>query len=225
MFQTIKWEINNGLAKLALMQPPANRMDRVFFGEMGTLITEVIPAAKFNALIVHGTGRHFSSGADLEDLLASVSSASDSTKSDAVPDFLSENNKHFLFFQQLNVPVIAAIQGVCLGSALELAMFCHFRICAEGSLLALPEVSFNLMPGCGGTQTLVQLVGRSLALQLILEGRNLNAAEGLEAGITDMVVPRKALMETAERMAVTLSKNYQKEKRDYYLRRIFQANE
>ncbi len=219
MFQTIHWEVNNGLAKLALRQPPSNRMDRLFFTELGELVTSVIPETSFGALIIHGTGRHFSSGADLDDLLAGVGEAG--VGSDEVPDFLRENNQHFLYIKNLKVPVIAAIQGVCLGSALELALCCHFRICAEGSLLALPEVSFNLMPGCGGTQTLTQLIGKNAALQLILEGGNLGANEALAAGLVDKVVDRHHLMNTAETLAAAIADGYHKDKRDFYLRRNF----
>jgi enoyl-CoA hydratase/carnithine racemase len=227
MFQTIHWEINEGLATLTLQQPPSNRMDRLFFAELEHLVTQVIPAASFNAVIVCGQGRHFSSGADIDDLLSGVRDAAGmgNEESEEVPVFLQENNKNFLFFHDLEVPVIAAIQGVCLGSALELAMFCHFRICAEGALLALPEVSFNLMPGCGGTQTLVHLAGRSTALQLMLEGRNLNAEEARAAGVVDIVVSRKALMATAEQIAHALTNDYHKDKRDYYLRRTFPSYE
>lgn len=206
---------------MALYQPPSNRMDRLFFAELKTLIHEVIPVEDFGALIIHGQGRHFSSGADIEDLLSGIGEAEGHSagKEDEIPAFLLENNQHFCFFEELNVPVIAAIQGVCLGSALELAMFCHFRICAEGALLALPESSFNLMPGCGGTQTFTRLAGSSLSLQFLLEGKNMDAQEALSAGIVDRVVPRKELYPYCEKLAAALQENYQKERRDYYLRR------
>lgn len=227
MFRTIQWEITKGIAWLVIQQPPSNKMDRLFFAELKTLVTEVIPGADFRALIIHGKGRHFSSGADIDDLLSGVKEAGVSGPDvvSEIPAFLRENNQHFLFFKDLKVPVIAAIQGVCLGSALELAMFCHFRVCADGALLALPEVSFNLMPGCGGTQNIVPLAGRGRSLQYLLEGNNLGAAEALDAGLVDKVVPRKALYETCIQLAESMVAGYDSAKRDYYLRRMFHQND
>lgn len=222
MFRTLHWEINQGIAWLVLKQPPSNRMNRLFFAELKALVSEVIPAADFSALIIHGQGRHFSAGADIDDLLSGVKEDGnpEAMGGTEVPAFLRDNNQSFVYFQTLKVPVIAAIHGVCLGSALELAMFCHFRICAEGALLALPEVSFNLMPGCGGTQNFTHLAGRTASLETLLEGKNMNATEALSTGIVDKVVPGKMLFDTCKQLALSLSVNYDKDLRDYYLRRM-----
>lgn len=217
MFQTLRWEIRNGIAWLTLNQPPSNRMTTLFFDELSALMRDILPAADFDALIVHGAGRHFSSGADLDGLLTRIDESGDGPE---IPQFLVENKQHFRRIHELSVPVIAAVQGVCLGSGLELALNCHFRICAEGALLGLPEVTFNLMPGCGGTQIISQLVSRDVALSCLLEGRNLDPAEALQAGVVDHLVPRKALLNYCENLAYRLAPGYHREKKEYYCRHL-----
>jgi enoyl-CoA hydratase/carnithine racemase len=225
MFKTLNWKLSEGIGFLELRQPPSNRMDRIFFDELHDLTTRVIPSEMPAALIIYGSGRHFSSGADIDDLLRGVADSPEMAENKGVPDFLIHNNKSFLFFYELKIPVIAAIQGVCLGSALELALFCHFRICSDNALLALPELSFNLMPGCGGTQTLPAVCGRSTALQLMLEGRSMDASEALELGITDRVVARKELLSSAIALAKQLITDYHPDKRPYYLKKYLAYHE
>lgn len=225
MFKTLNWKVSEGIGFLELRQPPSNRMDRIFFDELHELTTRLIPSEMPAALIIHGSGRHFSSGADIDDLLRGVADSPEIAGNTDVPDFLVHNNKSFLFFSELNIPVIAAVQGVCLGSALELALFCHFRICSDNALLALPELSFNLMPGCGGTQTLPLICGRNTALQLMLEGRSMDAAEALKLGIADQVVSKKELLASAITLAKQLMTNYHRDKRSYYLKHYLEQNE
>ena len=225
MFKTLNWNLAEGIGFLELRQPPSNRMDRIFFDELHELTTRVIPSEMPAALIIYGSGRHFSSGADIDDLLRGVVDSPEMSENKGAPDFLVHNNKSFLFFYELKIPVIAAIQGVCLGSALELALFCHFRICSDNALLALPELSFNLMPGCGGTQTLPSICGHNTALQLMLEGRSMDAAEAHLLGIADRVVPKKELLPSAIALAKLLMTDYHPDKRPYYLKKYFENHE
>lgn len=212
--QTISWEIRESIGFMALNRPPENKMNSLFFSELKTLTTEIIPTVMPSAIIIYGSGRHFSSGADISDLLNSLGHCKD-----GLPAFFEENTRSFLFFEQLDVPVIAAIRGICLGSALELAMFCHFRICSDNALMALPETSFNLMPGCGGTQHLPALAGRNAALQFMLEGRTFKAEEALATGIADAVVPKKQLMAAATNFAGSISEGFRKELKGHYLKK------
>ncbi len=159
----------------------------------------MIPNADLSGIIIYGAGRHFSSGADLKDLLDSVQSGPDSGSSPflARSGLLYENLNSFRLFHELDIPVIAAIRGVCLGSALELALFCHARICGKGSVLGLPETGFGLIPGCGGIQNLNALAGKSRALELILSGTSFTAEEALNWKIVDKIVSKKDIVKTA----------------------------
>lgn len=197
-FKTFIWQIDDCIGHLILNQPPANSMNKLFFDELKLLHLELIPKADLKAIIISGAGRHFSSGADLKELLQRVLS---DFNENSQPEFLLNNSSVFNFFEKLNIPVIAAIRGVCIGSALELALSCHFRFCEEGSLLGLPESTFNIMPGCGGTQLLTRLTGFSKAVELILEGRNISPEEALSLGIIDKVTPRKQVVQIATNFA------------------------
>lgn len=217
IFNNLHWEISEGTGILKLGNPPSNRMTKAFFEELKEITMQIIPESNIHSLIITGNGRHFSSGADIGDLLGGISE-SGTEENKEVPEFLKENNRSFIAIMELEIPVIAAIHGICLGSALELAMFCHFRICADGALMALPEVSFNLMPGCGGTQRLPALAGRPRALELMLEGRNFNPEEALIWGIIDKITDKKELIPIAIAFANKIKVNYLKDKRDYYLK-------
>ncbi len=101
--------------------------------------------------------------------------------------------------EQLNVPVVAAINGACLGGGLELAMACHVRICTDNSktALGLPEVKLGLLPGSGGTQRLPELVGVQQGLTMILTGKELRAKQAKKAGLVAEVVPQSILLDVA----------------------------
>ena len=110
----------------------------------------------------------------------------------------------FAQLEQLNVPVVAAINGACLGGGLELAMACHARVCSDNpkTALGLPEVQLGLLPGGGGTQRLPKLVGVQKALDMMLTGKQLRAKQALKAGLVNDVVPNSILIATAEKMAL-----------------------
>ena len=95
-------------------------------------------------------------------------------------------------------PVIAAINGFALGGGLELAMACHIRVAVEEAKMGLPEVSLGVIPGYGGTQRLPQLVGRGKALEMMLTGDMIDAADALQWGLVNRVVPAEALLPTCE---------------------------
>jgi enoyl-CoA hydratase/carnithine racemase len=121
---------------------------------------------------------------------------------------LVDNLLSFSFFDDLDIPVIAAITGVCLGSALELALFCHCRICGSGSVLGLPESSFGLMPGCGGIQKLRAFSGLPRAMELVLSGSSFTAEEAYRWNIVDAIVPRKDTITDAIRFIKLISPGY-----------------
>ena len=108
----------------------------------------------------------------------------------------------------MKIPVISAIRGVCLGSALELAFFSHIRICGDGAIFALPETTFKLIPGCGGIQRIIQCAGLARGLEIILNGDNFNAQEALEWGIVHAVVPKKEVIDRALSLAENIVNNY-----------------
>lgn len=137
-------------------------------------------------IITSGKPHNFHSGGDLN-LLKGFSSRQ------AVEAWLDRFHQGFNKLEQLKIPSVAAIQGVCLGGGLELALLCTARIAkaTRATMLGQPEVLVGLFPGGGGTQRLPRLIGLP-ALEIILSGKPLSAAKALEAGIVDRVVPEDA---------------------------------
>jgi len=204
MLKTISWKIENGIGHLVLNQPPANTMTRYFFDELNLLTLEIIPESEIKSLVIYGNGRHFSSGADHYDLSDRIRENLPEGYPAELPSFLNKTIQSFLYIDKLQIPTFAAIRGTCFGSALELALTCKYRICAEGTVLGFPESSFGLMPGCGGSVKLSAIVGRSKAIELIISGRNFSAAEAYHWGIVHKVVHRKILIGETLKMVKAL---------------------
>ena len=159
----ISWEVRDDIGYLNFIDAPENRMDTLFFQELQMLTTDTIPKSKIVAIIISGSGRHFSSGANLDDLFHEIENEKRESS------VLIANHHSLKFLNDLNIPVIAAIKGVCLGSALELALHCHFRLCSNDAIFGLPESSFGLIPGLGGIPKLRQLAGKAKALESLQE--------------------------------------------------------
>ncbi len=215
MNQVIDWKIIDKIGHLILNDPPTNKMSTKFFEELKDLVLNVIPVSGIDAIIIYGEGRHFSQGADLDDLLNHINNNTvidDNGMIVRFPEFLIENNKSFIFFKEIKVPVIAAITGVCLGSALELVLFCDFRICSENSIFGFPESTFNLMPGCGGTQNILKYAKISKAIELMLKGSTFSAEEALQMKIVNCIVPKKEVINTAIRIAKDIQMKINKKK-------------
>ncbi len=116
-----------------------------------------------------------------------------------------QGQRIFSQLEQLNIPVVAAINGPCLGGGLELAMACHARVCSDSpkTLLGLPEVQLGLLPGSGGTQRLPKLVGIQKALDMMLSGKQVRAKQALKLGLVDEVVPKSILLTSAESLVLS----------------------
>ncbi len=221
-FNHIRWEKDGRTGILTLNRPPSNEMTGGFFRELGELVNTAASDPDLNGIMVRGEGRHFSSGAALDELLGRI--GTEDTPGDetgGIPRFLGRNYLSMLFFEEAEIPVVAAIRGVCLGSAFEFALLCHVRICSEDAVFGLPETTFNLIPGLGGIRRIAELAGKANALELVLRGRTFSAGEALELGLVDAIVPKKELYGRSLSLIGRLSSGYRKEKRMLYLKRYF----
>lgn len=148
---------------------------------------------RLSGVIVTGPGPGmFCAGADVN-LIAQITTAADGAAA------ATQGREIFRRLQALPVPVVAAIDGPCLGGGFELALFCDCRVASDAgnTLLGLPEVKLGIVPGFGGTQNLTRLVGLPRALDLILQGRTLPAKAALRAGLVDRVAPAERLLQAA----------------------------
>lgn len=153
--------------------------------------------AEVGAVVVTGAGeKAFVAGADISELkdLDSATARAQALKGQEV----------FNRIERMPKPVIAAVNGFALGGGCELALACHIRIASENARFGLPEVSLGIIPGYGGTQRLPRLVGKSAALDMILTGDMVGAADALRMGLVSRVVPQADLKALAEKMATTI---------------------
>jgi len=202
----LQWDIEEGIGWLRLNQPPSNTMTIAFFTELRSLVQSIKSAPGLKALIICGMGRHFSSGAEINELLQNIDE-----------QVMLENYRSFVMIEQLDIPVISAIRGVCIGSAFELALFSHFRICSEDAVLGLPESNFNLMPGIGGIQRVARLAGTAKALEITLRGNTFPASDAFAMGLVDAVVPRGELLPLSIQIAKALPDKIDMANRSIYL--------
>jgi enoyl-CoA hydratase/carnithine racemase len=135
-------------------------------------------------LIIKGEGKNFSSGGKLPAIFEASND----------PEFLSELMADGLrllnLIQDLEIPVIAAINRVCFGGGLEIALACHIRVASANALFAFPEVNQNLMPGMGGTTRFPAVAGIVRSMEMILGGNMINAGEAKEMGLVDIISPK-----------------------------------
>ena len=150
------------------------------------------------AVIITGSGdKAFIAGADINELAVQTPTGG--------RDHAMRGQHVLDLIENLGKPVIAAINGYALGGGCELAMACTIRIAAESARLAQPEINLGIIPGYGGTQRLSRLVGRGRALELLLTGDQITAAEAWRIGLVNRVVPQAELMPEARRMAQALA--------------------
>jgi enoyl-CoA hydratase len=181
------------IATLTFNRPDKlNALNDATIEELRVAVEELRGRADVGGVILTGAGRAFVGGADISEL-ASQSPADAKLRA-------RKGQAVFELFETCPKPVIAAVNGFALGGGCELAMSCHVRIAAEGAKFGQPEVKLGIGPGYGGTQRLPRLVGRGRALQLLLTGEMIDAAEAYRIGLVNRVVPGPELLPTAEAM-------------------------
>src|SRR6187549_1371939 len=159
-----------------------NALSAAALDELRRALLDLRHDAEVRALVITGAGpKAFVAGADIRELAALDPAAARA---------LAERGQHvFDLVERLGKPVVAAVNGFALGGGCELALACTLRIAAETARLGQPEVNLGLTPGYGGSQRLPRLVGRGLALELLLSGDMISAARAYEIGLVNRVVP------------------------------------
>jgi enoyl-CoA hydratase/carnithine racemase len=190
--------ISHHVARITLHHPPANVLNLSVLKELELVLNEVEEEEYVRVVIVTGTGRFFCAGADIHELahLTTVHSGL---------EFAVCGQSLFSRIERLEKPVIAAVNGTCVGGGLELALACHIRMAAAGALLGLPEIKLGLIPGFGGTQRLPRVIGASKAAEMILTGESLSAEEAFRIGLVSRVVPPHELMAETEAIAALIT--------------------
>lgn len=147
------------------------------------------------AIVVTGNERAFAAGADIKEM----------ADASAVEIFLRDHVSQFDRIRQIKIPVIAAVSGYCLGGGCELALSCDMIIASETARFGQPEITIGVIPGAGGTQRLPRVVGKALAMEMILNNRMLTAQEALHYGLVNRVVPLDAYLQEALDLAAQIA--------------------
>jgi enoyl-CoA hydratase len=147
------------------------------------------------AIVLTGSERAFAAGADIKEM-------QDKTYAEA---FLGDFISRWENLTRLRKPVIAAVAGFALGGGCEIAMMCDFILAADTAKFGQPEIKLGVMPGAGGTQRLTRAVGKSKAMEMILTGRMMDAAEAERSGLVSRVLPADKLIEEALKVAATIA--------------------
>jgi enoyl-CoA hydratase/carnithine racemase len=198
-YQTVKVSVEDRTAILTFDNPPANAFNRQQLQDLEAAFDEVTKDEQVKVIIITAAGQFFVAGADIKELAAIQS------KEDA-ETFAQSGQRVFRKIEHSRKPVIAAINGrYCLGGGNELIMACHIRIAEDSVQFGQPEIKLGVMPGWGGTQRLPRLVGKGVALELILGGGNIKAQEAYRIGLVNKVVPVGTVVREAKRWAKVLS--------------------
>ena len=194
-YEKLKVEKENGYVVAAINHPPANALAQQVLLDLNDLLDKCLEDKEVRVIVITGTGKLFSAGADITEFAAFRAGAPRKIEGQDV----------FLKIENYPKPVIAAIQGSAYGGGNELSMVCHFRIVADNAKIGLPEVKLGILPGWGGTQRLPRLIGKTKALEVIITGDPLSAQEALQYGLATRVVPADQVMTEAKAFAAQLA--------------------
>ena len=195
----VLYEVADHVATLTLNRPAVrNAMNTALREAMVERFTALAVDDDVRVIVVTGAGdKAFSAGADIREFVEPL-----------VPTQFREQRRRLDFRQVMErcpQPIIAAIRGIALGGGLELALACDIRIAGDDALLGLTETNLAIIPGGGGTQRLPRLVGRGKALEMILTGARIGAAEALRIGLVERVVPAAEVTSAARELARELA--------------------
>ena len=197
-FLTLQLNGETRVAKLTLNRANrANALNFDFFAEIGKALDVFEASKQANCLVVTGAGRNFCAGADVS-MFGSGDLMEVSGEVYSLHDLLTR-------FETIEKPVVAAINGPCVGGGLEIAAACDFRIAKKDAVMGFPEANLGLFPGAGGTQRITRLIGLARAQELVLGGENISADKALEWGLVNAVAEPGAfdalVNETTQKLA------------------------
>ncbi len=197
-YQQLELEQNGPVLIISINRPQAmNALNTRFFEEMNLVLDAEANQAEVKAIIITGLGKAFVAGADISEMV-------DKNQEEGAA-FSSFGQATFNRIENYEKPIIAAVNGFALGGGMELAMACDFRLASEKAKFGQPEVNLGLIPGYAGTQRLSRLCNPGTALYLLLTAEMISAAEALQFGLVQKVLPPDDLMKEAIRLALLIA--------------------
>ncbi len=191
-YETILVETRGKVALVTLNRPKAlNALNRQVLADLLAAFHAIDADPAISASVLTGSEKAFAAGADIKEM-------ADMNYADA---YLANTFSGWEDFANSRKPVVAAVAGYALGGGCELAMMCDFIIAADTAKFGQPEITLGVMPGMGGSQRLTRFVGKSKAMDMVLTGRMMDAAEAERCGLVSRVVPAEALVDEAVKAA------------------------
>jgi len=201
MFKTLLTSLENGIFIITINRPDKlNALNTDVMNDLDIVTREIEDNKNIRGVILTGSGQKgFVAGADISEFLGLSGGEG--------MDLARRGQEIFFKIENCSKPVVAAVNGFALGGGCELAMACHFRIASDNAKFGQPEVNLGLIPGYGGTQRLVQLIGKGRALELLMTGNMIDAQTALQYGLVNYVVPQEDLLnKTRSILEVIVSK-------------------
>ncbi|TDO26876.1 enoyl-CoA hydratase/isomerase family protein [Sediminibacterium goheungense] len=191
MYQTLTTSLENGIFTITVNRPDKlNALNQQVMNDLDNAVNEVYLNHDIKSAIITGAGsKAFVAGADISEFSgASVEEGKALAK---------RGQDIFFKIERSPKPIVACVNGFALGGGCELAMSCHFRLASDNAKFGQPEVNLGLIPGYGGTQRLVQLIGKGRALELLMSAGMIDANTALQLGLVNYVVPQDELIKKA----------------------------
>jgi enoyl-CoA hydratase len=198
MYKTLHTDLTDGIFTVTINRPDKlNAINKDVMKELSEAVTEIYENKDIRSAIITGAGaKAFVAGADISEFLGLTKEQGQALSATG----------HDIFFRIASCPkpIAAAINGFALGGGLELAMACHFRLCSTNAKFGQPEVNLGLIPGYGGTQRLVQLVGKGRAIEIMLSARMVGATEAHVMGLVNYIVEEQNELLTKTRELLSI---------------------
>jgi enoyl-CoA hydratase len=199
-YETILVERRGRVGLITLNRPKAlNALNAQVIGEIEAALSDLDAHEQIAAMIITGSEKAFAAGADIKEMLEKDFATAYTTDFIAPWQKIAEHRK----------PIIAAVAGYALGGGCELAMMCDLILAADNAKFGQPEINLGTIPGAGGTQRLTRAVGKSKAMEMVLTGRMMDAAEAERAGLVARIVPLADLIDEAVRLGETIASKSQ----------------
>jgi enoyl-CoA hydratase len=199
MYQTLLTHLENGIFVITINRPEKlNALNKDVFIDLDAVLNEVELNKEIKAVIITGAGpKAFVAGADISEFVGLSHTQGMQLARTGLEVFFKIEN--------CSKPVVAAVNGFALGGGCELAMACHFRIASDNAKFGQPEVNLGLIPGYGGTQRLVQLIGKGRAMELLMTGNMIDASTALQYGLVNYVVAPEELLNKTTSILQTIT--------------------
>lgn len=193
-YQTLLTELQDGILTITINRPDKlNALNKDVFTDLDAVVTEIHSNPGIKSAIITGAGpKAFVAGADISEFAGL-------DKADAMA-LAKRGQDIFARIENAAKPIVAAVNGFALGGGCELAMACHFRVASEHAKFGQPEVNLGLIPGYGGTQRLVQLIGKGKAMELLMSAHMIDANEAKQLGLVNYVTTADTLLDHTKKI-------------------------